>query len=171
MLPIHLARYVVQPTLAHMGEGLRGFETLPAVWLVVGTAAVESGFRAIDQHSGPGDRTWGPAYGFWQIEPATAEDIHNNYLHFRSGLDQRLQRLLAARPDRTAQLATNLSYAAALCRLIYWRQADCVLPQTVDPARFAALWKRFYNTPAGAGTEAQFLESWQRLVAPWLEPL
>jgi hypothetical protein len=171
MLPIHLARYIVQPALAHMGEGLRGFETGAAVWLVVGTAAVESAFRALDQHTGPGDRTWGPAYGFWQMEPATAEDIQQNYLRHRPGLERRLQALLAPVPDRTAQLASNLSYAAALCRLVYWRQRDCVLPAGVDPVAYARLWKRFYNTPAGAGTEAKFLGSWQRLVAPFVEDL
>lgn len=171
MLPIHLARYIVQPTLAHVGQDLRGFDTGPAIWLVVGTAAVESGFRAIDQYTGPGDRTWGPAYGFWQMEPATAEDIHANYLYFRPGLERRVADLLAPVPDRTAQLASNLCYAAALCRLTYWRQRDCVMPSSVDPTAYARLWKRFYNSSSGAGSEAKFLEAWQRLVAPWLEPL
>lgn len=166
MLPTHLARYVVQPALAHVGNGTRGFETVAAIWLVVGTMAVESEFRAIDQHVGSGDRTFGPAFGLAQIEEATAEDIWGAWLAYRPDWRARVQSLLAPVPSRTAQLATNLAYGSAMCRLIYWRQQDCTLPARPDPRAYAALWKRFYNTGRGAGTEAKFLDTWQRLVAP-----
>jgi len=167
VLPIHLARYVVRPALAHVGDGLKGFDSDVAVWLVVGTAAVESGFAALDQHTGPGDRSWGPAYGLFQMEQATADDIWTTYLDLRPALAARVRDHMAPVPGRTHQLATNLSYAALMCRLRYWRMRDCVLPVKADAAAFARLWKRFYNTPAGKGTEAKFLADWQRLVAPF----
>lgn len=167
MLPIHLARYVVRPALAHAGNGARGFETITAIWLVVGTMAAESEFLAIDQHTGAGDRTFGPAFGLAQIEEATDADVWSNWLAYRPDWRQRMHSLLAPIPSRRDQLATNLFYASAMCRLIYWRQADCILPAQPDPRAYAALWKRFYNTGKGAGTEAKFLEKWQRLVAPY----
>ncbi len=167
MLPIHLPRYVIRPALSHVGDGLRGFDSDVAVWLVVGTIATESQFAALDQHTGAGDRTWGPAYGLGQMEQATADDIWDTFLASRPELAARVRDLLAPVPGRTHQLATNLSYAAAMIRLRYWRMRDCVLPVKADATAYARLWKRFYNTPAGKGTEAKFLADWQRLVAPF----
>lgn len=168
MIALHYARYVVRPALAQIGNGARGFETDVATWLVVGTAAAESEFRALDQYTGRGDRTLGPAYGPWQIEKATADDIWDNWLAYRPDWAARMRSLLAPFPDRTTQLATNLTYAAAMCRLRYWREADAKLPARVDRDTFAALWKRFYNTSRGAGSEAEFCAKWDRLVAPYV---
>lgn len=166
VLPIHLARHIVKPALVQVSSGReRGFDSDVAAWLVVGTAAVETEFRAIDQHVGPGDVTMGPAYGLWQIEPATADDIWHNFLRHRPELAASVQGTLADVPGRTMQLASNLTYGAVMARLVY-RRSPLSLPATADPAAFALLWKQVYNTPQGKGTEAKFLDAWRRLVAP-----
>jgi hypothetical protein len=125
--------------------------------LVVGTALHESsGLRHLDQVTGPDDATLGPAIGLFQIEPATHADLQANFLAYRPALADRLARLLAAEPEREAQLATNLCYATAVCRLIYLRAPE-PLPKADDVEGLARYWKRFYNTRRGRGAEAQFI--------------
>ena len=58
-------------------------------------------------------------------------------------------------------LATDLAYAAAMCRIHYYRDKE-PLPNAGDISRQAEYWKRVYNTPAGAGTEAEYLANWHR---------
>ena len=49
-----------------------------ALALVVRTGMAESGYRALKGY-GEGN----PAIGFWQIEPATMNDMIKNYIHYR----------------------------------------------------------------------------------------
>jgi hypothetical protein len=67
-----------------------------------------------------------------------------------------LEALAALSPSRHRQLATNLCYATAICRLVYYRRREA-LPPADDLAGLAAYWKLFYNTPLGKGTEAQWI--------------
>ena len=160
MFALHLARHVVKPALIHASGGaMHGFDTDTAVWLVTGIAAVESEFRALRQHP------TGPALGLWQMEPASADDIWTNFLRFRPDLEGRIHAMLAPTHSRDMQLIDNLRYGAAMARLQIWRSPSR-LPASVDPAMFAAIWKRDYNTAAGKGTEAKFMQAWTRLVAP-----
>lgn len=128
-----------------------------AVDLVLGTAAHESGgFVHLTQKPGP-------ALGLWQIEPATHRDLYENFLRFREPLLTRLTRLWATEPARDMQLASNLAYGAAICRLIYYRAPD-PLPEPGNVERLAMYWKRFYNTAAGKGTPQQFIDDYRRYV-------
>ena len=56
---------------------------LAAERLVVGTLMTESGGRHLDQITGPKDVTLGTAYGVFQIEPATHEDLWESWLRYR----------------------------------------------------------------------------------------
>ena len=38
------------------------------------------------------------------------------------------------------------------------------LPDAGDVEALAAYWKQHYNTPAGAGSEAEFIDNYQRVV-------
>lgn len=166
--PRHLALFVIGPTLAMLaGPDAPGIDNPAAVELLVGTAAQESNLRALDQITGRNDRTLGPAYGLWQIEPATHDDIWANYLAHRPELKARVQALAAASPSRTMQLATNLAYAVAMARLVYYR-SPAKLARPGDVAGHAAVWKRVYNTEHGKGEPQQFIDNWRRLVAPYL---
>lgn len=144
--------HVIRPTLQQLALWSPAAENL-----VCGTAAHESGgFRYIDQVTGPDDERLGPAFGLYQIEPATHDDLVETFVKWRPAIASGLEALAALAPSRHRQLATNLCYATAICRLIYYRRPEA-LPAADDLPGLAAFWKRFYNTALGKGTEAQFI--------------
>ena len=49
-----------------------------------------------------------------------------------------------------------MQYGAAICRLCYYR-APGALPDEGDPEGQARYWKRYYNTPLGAGTVEKYI--------------
>lgn len=166
--PRHLLRFVIAPTLAHLsGPDAPGLDSAAAAELLLGTAAQESNLRALDQVLSRDDRTLGPAFGLFQVEPATHDDLWDNYLRHRPALAARVTALLADWPSRHAQLATNLCYATAIARLVYYR-SPVRLAAAGDIAGHARVWKQAYNTPKGKGTPEQFTTTWRALVAPYL---
>lgn len=142
--------FVAYPTLEFLGLNSKA-----ARRLLLGTIAHESLGTSLDQILGPSDRTLGPAIGLYQIEPATHDDLYENYLAFHQNLKEKVMSLRARQPDPHVQLATNLAYATAIARLIYWRQPEA-LPAEDDIEGLANYWKTYYNTPAGAGTPSQW---------------
>lgn len=147
-------RFVVRPTLVHLGLWSEAAETL-----VVGTAVHESGGLVHnDQVTGRGDSILGPAYGLFQIEPATHRDLFESFLDFSrwAGLRDKFLALRAAEPEPDLQLVTNLAYATGVCRLLYYRDPE-PLPAASDLQGLARYWKRVYNTAAGKGTAAKWL--------------
>ncbi len=166
--PLHLRLFVIGPTLARLaGPDAPGIDNPAAVELLLGTAAQESGFRALDQFTGRGDRTLGPAYGLFQIEPATLDDLYRNYLAYKPELRGRLNRLLAPDPDAATQLATNLAYATAVARLCYYR-SPVRLAAPGDVEGHARVWKQVYNTRLGKGRPEDFIANFRALVASHL---
>lgn len=152
---------VIRPALRTLGPG---FATEAAEHLLLGTAAVESDFRALAQYGG------GPAVGLWQMEPATYRDLWKSFLEHRPSL--RLAVLsfgsrAAGDPPPAEEMTWNFRLAAAMCRVHYFRFPD-PLPAARDVKGMAALWKLRYNTPLGAGREDDFLRAWVRHVAPIL---
>jgi hypothetical protein len=149
---VQLRREVVRPTLQYLDLWSPAAENL-----VLGTAAHESGgCRYLAQIGGP-------ALGLYQIEPATHDDLWANFLSFRAGPRAKANALASVWPEKVRQLATNLAYASAICRLIYFRAPD-PLPAPEDIVGLAALWKRVFNTGRGKGTEAQFIEHYREYV-------
>lgn len=119
--------------------------------LVIATALAESELKAVRQRGG------GPALGFWQMEPATHDDIFANYL----GATKRQLLLdglcaLSDRPGDARELEVNPFYGAALCRIHYLR-VRAPLPHKNDFEAMARYWKQHYNTHLGAGTVRGFL--------------
>jgi len=151
MDPLQFRVEVVRPVLVHLG-----LHSAAAENLLVGTALHESGgLRWLRQLGG------GPAFGVYQIEPSTHDDIWRNYLRFRPRLNDRVARLAANQPTRPEQLITNLAYATAIARVHYLACAGAV-PDAGDLGGLARYWKRYFNTPKGAGTAAGFIESYRR---------
>lgn len=128
-----------------------------AVELVLGTALQESGLKYLQQLGG------GPALGFFQMEPATHDDIWANYLEYRPQLRQKLESL--SRHRAAIALTSDLWYAAAMCRIHYLRDSE-PLPGAGDCPGQARTWKRVYNTPQGAGTVAEYLAKWEKYGIP-----
>lgn len=113
----------------------------------------------------------GPALGLWQMEPATHADIWANFLRYRKDLRRHVISLLApgvpalgtgdlGSPPGPMALVLNLSYAAAMCRVHYYR-SKAPLPEAGDVPGMAARWKAVYNSEAGAGKPEEFIRNWR----------
>ncbi|HYD29182.1 hypothetical protein [Brevundimonas sp.] len=152
--PRHLRLFVIRPVLVRLDLWSAAAEDL-----VLGTAAAETGLRLLDQVTSGADDRLGPAYGLWQMEEATHDDLWRNMIAYRPELRAQVEALLATWPRPVEQLVTNLAYAAALCRLHYRRVAE-PLPAAGDLEGYGRYWKRHYNTEAGKGTPAGFVEKY-----------
>lgn len=158
--PRQLLDLVVMPVLTRLTPNT---DVTSAAQLMMGTAAQESncGSYIAQVH--------GPALGVWQMEPATHDDIWANFI-VRSPLLKKMtadlvSHILADGPTTIPsplQMTGNLYYACAMARMLYLRQPEH-LPQTGDTARQARYYKRYYNTPAGAATEAQYIRNFEAL--------
>lgn len=85
----HVYALWVQPALAALPASLN---TLSAQQGVLGIGNTESaGYRYIKQIG------FGPALGFWQMEPATHDDAWANFIHFRPALQTALIGLLGGK--------------------------------------------------------------------------
>ena len=157
--------YVVKPALARLGMWSAAAEQL-----VVGTGLVESQYQHLDQTT-PGA---GPAYGPWQMERLTHDDIWVNYLPGQpSALRDELLSIagLRGQPVRSRDIPAittlhwNLMYGAAMCRVFY-RRVRAPLPDVDDVLAMAAYWKQWYNTPAGKGTIAKAIPYFRQVCQP-----
>ncbi len=143
---------IVRPVLrAIRGEG-RAAENL-----VLGTALQESNLRYLRQLGA------GPARGIYQMEPATHDDIWDNYLRYRAELRDVVSEFEVPGQDRHDQLVWNLDYATVMCRVHYRRVLE-PLPGGDDIRGLAAYWKQHYHTPLGRGTVDEFVEKFLRHV-------
>jgi hypothetical protein len=152
--PADCRTHIIQPALWAIGLWSQLAEEL-----LLGIALQETGLRTRRQRGGP-------ALGFWQMEPATHDDIWKNYLRYpsRGALAARVRNLCAAEPA-AALLESNDRYACAMARLDLLRAPE-PLPPRGDIAGYAAYWKRFYNTAGGAGTAAEFIANWKAAQMP-----
>jgi hypothetical protein len=50
-----------------------------------------------------------------------------------------------------------------MCRIKYLRAPDA-LPSENDIQAMANYWKKYYNTPLGAGTPKEFKEKWPKYI-------
>jgi hypothetical protein len=147
------AETVIRPTLRIMGCWSEAAEHL-----LLGTAIAESGLKERVQRGG------GPARGLFQMEPATHEDIWNNFLRHRPPLAQSVRAFLSTpAADRIAELEHNDRYACAMARVHYLR-VKAAIPTTAKVTDLAAYWKAHYNTPAGKGTVQHFVKAWKQFM-------
>ncbi|MBF0439776.1 MAG: hypothetical protein HQL93_11725 [Magnetococcales bacterium] len=143
---------VIRPALE-----LLHMESPTAEALMLGTAAQESRMGQYLRQVGGG-----PALGVFQMEPATYQDIWRNFIETHPEILQLLATRWPVKPP-PEQMVTDLLLAAVMCRLHY-RRVKAALPQADDLAGLANYWKRYYNTPKGAGTESEFIRNWQQSV-------
>lgn len=150
-----LRDYVVRPVLDFLDPADPGQAGPVAERLILGTVAVESDGRWLEQ-PGPG-----PARSLLQIEPATHADVIDRWLIPRKpGLYGRIMAIKGEwPPDRHDHLYVNIAYAVAIARQIYRRRPEA-LPAAGDLDGLAAYWKAHYNTALGAGTPGKFKVAW-----------
>ena len=130
--------------------------------LILGTGAVESGYRYLRQYPN------GPAISFWQIEPDTALDYFVNYLQYRPhkwsvvidacSLPERFKTEIPELNDVAKWLSCNLYFAIIMARLKYWR-VPAPLPERDDIDAQAGYWAKYYNTSLGKGTPEKYIKS------------
>ena len=125
-----------------------------ALALVVRTGMAESGYRALKGY-GEGN----PAIGFFQIEPATMNEMIDNYIKYRSHYKKNLISLgMNFKKDTIMSVMSNIGVQAALCRIHYRRDKHSI-PSWDDLEGQAKYWKRVYNTPKGRGTVKHFVRA------------
>lgn len=149
-----LLAYVIRPTLDSMEMGGNAAENL-----VLGTAAHETLMaHYLKQVSGP-------ALGPYGIEPATHEDLYNNYLSYHPRIQEKAERFSITTSifGRERELLTNLAYSTSICRLIYYRVAE-KLPEADDITGLARYWKKYYNTELGKGSIEDFKYHYKEFV-------
>ncbi len=128
-----------------------------ALNLVVGTAAQESHYgkylRQLDD---------GPALGVFQMEPATHDDIWDNFIQHRPALQAAVTEACQLYDEiKAGRMVYDLRYAAIMCRIHYYR-VPAPLPAWDDVEGLAHYWKDHYNTHLGAGTVSEFVENYER---------
>lgn len=158
-----LHRYVVRPVLARMQAVVPGvvhFDGLAAERFLIGLGLQESGLTFIDQAEKGGDKAPGPAFGLWQMEKPTHDDLWTSFLNYRPVFAGILQREAIGTPS-AEQMTGNLYYACAACRMQLHR-LPFTLPEADDYKAMAAAWKTYYNSASGAGNAAG-AEKWFKL--------
>ena len=152
MISTHLLNEVIIPVLKHLD-----MDSDVARYLLLGTIAQESHMgRYLVQLDD------GPALGIVQMEPATHDDIWQNFLAYRPWLAKKLTKLLCPQLSKTEQLKWNLMYAVAMARVQYYRVPDA-LPKLslIDLTHY---WKKHYNTVLGKGTVDEFHKNFRRFI-------
>ncbi|WP_411992548.1 hypothetical protein [Agarivorans sp. DSG3-1] len=147
---------VIKPVLLKIGG-----PNLAAEELLLGTAVQESlNFMYRRQVGG------GPAKGYFQMEPATHDDIWDNFLKYRKGLAKDVISFLSSpNANKITELENNDKYAAAMARVHYMR-VPAALPKAGDIKAQANYWKQYYNTPLGKGLPHEYIDKWNKYVAP-----
>ncbi|MCE5335579.1 MAG: hypothetical protein LLG06_13425 [Desulfobacteraceae bacterium] len=126
-----------------------GLRSDAATEILLGTAAQESAFGKYLHQTGQG-----PAHGAFQMEQGTFDWLKEKYR-------EKFPRISGFTFD---QLRYDLRAAIIMARLKYYSISH-PFPAAVDLPAMAAYYKRYYNTPMGAATEQQFIESYKRFVA------
>jgi hypothetical protein len=140
--------YIVNPALMRLEPAIPW--SLAAENLVIGTAIHESKLTYVDQLA-PGA---GPAYGPFQMEKFTYDDLWSGYIAHRPELKQKLLAMAGfddeVRPP-VIEMYGNFFYAAAMCRVFY-RSRPGALPAPDDIDGLARYAKKYYNTELGKAT-------------------
>jgi len=102
----------------------------------------------------------GRALSYYQIEPATHNDIWENYLKYKPELAAKLIKLMSSPDaDKLHELQYNDRYATGIARVYYLRKRKST-PSLNDISAIAGFWKDNYNTEGGKGKRKQFIEKW-----------
>ncbi|HEV2099317.1 MAG TPA: hypothetical protein VGR45_10370 [Stellaceae bacterium] len=136
--------YVVEPALGALVPAGVPY-SLTAADLLMATAAVESCLGSYLMQCG------GPAIGVFQIEPASLANLWAKLTPRQLAA----MRSISTPQSPVTQIATNLVFAAAICRLFYWHDPMPLPPHTANG--LWSMYKPVWNSAAGATTEPEFM--------------
>lgn len=142
---------VITPTLKELG-----LWSPPSEKLVLCTFQAETQFNAVRQDLGK--HRYGKGYGLPQMEKLTFDD-HVEHMEKRNPeIMELIIKIcnLNEFPDVEA-LTWNDRLAVCMTRYHYKRVVE-PLPAVDDLKGMARYWKKYYNTPMGAGTVEGFIE-------------
>lgn len=144
-----LREYVIKPVLQHLNKYSQESEDL-----LVGTACQESlcGEYLAQLHNGP-------ACGIYQMEPATAKDIFDNYLKYKPDLYEKVMSYYIPELTLNDNLRGNLFFATAMCRVHYLRQKGSI-PKTLEGQ--AEYYKKYYNTELGKAKISEYISNYNK---------
>lgn len=153
---------VVKPALEFLDPEIPYSEH--AVELLMMTAAHESKLGTYLKQVG------GPALGVFQMEPATENDIWENFLEYKHDLSNRVEALTCDLMETpSSELITNLMYATAMARVHYFRDSEPLPSGSLSDKKtileLAEYAKRVYNTEAGKATAQKYYDDYMRYVA------
>ena len=100
---------------------------------------------------------------FFQIEPATFDDIYERYLRARPGFLMAVQDLRLPALTPMEQLPANPFFACAIARMKFWMAPE-PLPDADDIAALGRYWKDHYNTARGAGKASHWASLYRQYV-------
>lgn len=147
-------RDIIKYTLEYIGLYSPAAEDL-----IMGTIAQESHLGTYIKQLGRG-----PALGLVQMEPATHNDIWNNYLKYKPELAKKIEELsLSNFSKQPSQLTGNMYYSIAMCRVHYLRVREA-MPAHGDVLAYANYWKKYYNTVLGKGTVQEYITNYAKYV-------
>lgn len=162
MNPSQFLEWVIRPTLKRLDYG-RNDSSVEN--LLLGTAIVESqGLSYLHQIGGP-------ALSLYQIEPATHDDIWDNFIAYREDLASKVRSFASQRwfteddEAMDSELMTNLAYSTVIARVHYMRVPE---PIPDDLEGQAAYWKTYYNI-TGKGTPEHYLALFNKYYGPDLQ--
>ncbi|WP_215745184.1 hypothetical protein [Gluconobacter sp. P1C6_b] len=136
-----------------------GLDDPAHVNIVTGIGLVESGYVWLEQLHG------GPARGFWQMEPASHDDIWKNSLPApcRSKIASGLNRLLYGQPHSADLMIALPLYGAGMCAVKVLLAPEPI-PAADDAAGQARYHKRWYNSPLGAASVMANISDFQAAI-------
>ena len=144
-----LRELIIRPTLQYLDPIVPYSEN--AVELLMMTAAHESHLGTYIA------QVKGPALGIYQMEPATQEDIYNNFLMYRSDLADLVMNQTGG---LTGGLIGDLFYATSMARVHYFRAPEALPTTHLGMADYA---KKYYNTKLGKALPSDYLKAYKEL--------
>ena len=105
----------------------------------------------------------GPALGPYQMEPDTHDDIWAKSLHDGTPLKETILRYCLDGNPFAHQMCWDLQYATMMARVFLLRIPEA-LPDASDVTAMANYWKKYWNTPLGAGNVSDFINNYHSFV-------
>lgn len=105
----------------------------------------------------------GPALGFYQMEPATHDDIWQNYLPYKLSLCQKVVNYLGKAKPAPERLVYDMYYATLMARIHYLRHPSPLPSNDIDA--IADYYKKVWNTHLGQATVTAAINNYNKFVA------
>lgn len=132
-----------------------------AVQLLLGTAATESNFGQVLRQESYSMESDEGAFGIYQHELSSAEDIYKNFLIYRARLDIKVEEIRGSLTIKDA-LIGNLYYATAIARMQYLRYREPLPP--VDDLESQGKYYKCYFNGSGKGSVEKYIADYKRFV-------